>query len=167
MIRRKGDVGVVLARGLRRQRTRWTRRDRLPLFSSAWHSCHSPISAKLNSLTGSWSASRKGGGGFRDRRGPEVSVWVWGVSALINELVVCRWYSASLLPLLQAPSSPFDMVMAPNWWRHFTHWLTTSTGEPHKASPRLPPTSPAHINHGKDPPLCPLGVAEAKGCLIS
>lgn len=128
-------VGVGLALGERRRRRR--RRDRLPLLSSAWHGCHGPISAELNSLTGSWWASRRGGAG--GERG-------WRLSALINELVVCRWYSAWLLPLparlLQAPSSPFDMVMSPNWWRHFTHTLTTSTGEPHKPFPARAPLAP-------------------------
>lgn len=92
----------------------WQTATLLSTFSSAWHSCHSPISGKLNGLTVNWPAWREG----------------------LVECVCVKWIglyadglSASLLPqsvpLLQAPSSPFDMVMGPNWWRHFTHSVTT------------------------------------------
>lgn len=84
------------------------------------------------------------------------------VCVKINKLVVFRWaFCFSPPPFCFPPSSTslsFDMVMAPNWWRHFTHSVTTLLASDINTSSSITQEAP---------PSCLLSIGWAGNCLIS
>lgn len=84
----------------------------------------------------------------------------------MNKLVVCRCSSGSLLPPFGSPLSStlpsFDMIMAPNWWRHFSHPVTTQLASDINTSSTPPRAS---IMAGTLPPALSSGTGQS--CLIS